>query len=90
MREKTPDAFNDVIKCYIVDASQQEKSRLKEIRSMKRYKPCVNGESVLRIEGRLGRSSDISFEAKHPLTLRSRHCLTRLVILYFHNGNWHN
>ena len=90
MREKTPEVLNDIIKRCSVDASQQKKACLKEIRALKRYRPYVVKKGALRIEGRLDRSPDISFEAKHPLILPSRHCLTRLVILYYHNCNWHS
>ena len=90
MREKTPEALDDIIKRCSVDALQQEKSRLKEIRALKRYRPCVDKKGALRVEGRLDRSPDISFEAKHPLILSSRHFLTRLVILYYHYRNWHS
>ena len=47
-------------------------------------------KGALRIEARLHKSPDISFEAKHPLILPSRHFLTRFVILYCHNRNWHS
>ena len=69
MREKTLEALDDIIKRCNVDASQQEKSRLKEIRALKRYRPCVDKKGALRIEGRLDRSPDILFEAKHPVIL---------------------
>ena len=90
MREKTPESLDDIIQRCNNDASQQEKSRLKEIRALKRYRLCVDKKGALRIEGRLHKSPDISFEAKHPLILPSRHFLTRLVILYYHNRNWHS
>ena len=90
MREKTPEALDNIIKCCSVDASQQEKFRLKEISALKRYRPCVDKKGALRIEGRLDRSPDISFEAKHPLILPSGHCLIRLVILCYRNRNWHS
>ena len=65
MREKTPEALDDIIKRCSVNASQQEKSLLKKIRALKRYIPCVDKKGALRIEGRLHKSPDISFEAKH-------------------------
>ena len=60
MCEKTPEAFDDIIKRCSVDASQQEKSRLKETRALKRYRPCIDKKGALRIQGRLDRSPDIS------------------------------
>ena len=71
MREKTPEALDDIMKRCSVDASQQEKSRLKEIPALKRYRSCVEKKGALRIECRLDRSPDISFEAKHPHILPS-------------------
>ena len=59
MREKTPEALDDITKRCSVDASQQEK----EIRALKRYRPCKDKKDALRVEGRLDRSPDISFEA---------------------------
>ena len=90
MREKTPEAFDNIIKRCSVDASQEQKSRLKEIRALKRYRPSVDKKGALCIEGWLDRSPDILFEAKHTFILPSRHFLTRLVILYYHNRNWHS
>ena len=90
MREKTFESLDDIIKRCNIDASQQEKSRLKEIRALKRYRLCVDKKGALRIEGQLYKSPYISFEAKHPLILPSRHFLTRIVILYYHNRNWHS
>ena len=87
MREKTAEALRNMIKCCNVDASEQKKSCLKEIRALKRYRPCVDKRATLRIEGRLGWLPDISFDAKHPLILPSRQ---RLVILYFCNRNCHS
>ena len=69
MHEKTPEVLDDIMKHCSVDVLQQEKSRLKEIFALKRYRPCVDKKGALRLEGWLDRSSDISFEAKHPLTL---------------------
>ena len=90
MREKTPEALDDIIKRCSVDSSQQKKVCLKEIRALKRYRPCVVKKGALRIESRLDRLPNISFEAKHPRILGSRDFLTRLVILYYHNRNWHS
>ena len=90
MREKTPEALDDIIKRCSVNALQQEKSCLKKIRALKRYRPCVDKKGALRIGGRLDRSPDISFEPKHPLILLSRHFLTGFVILYYRNRNWHS
>ena len=90
MHELSPDSFEDVVKRCSADASQCQKGRLKELRSLKKYRPCVDDTGKLRIEGRLSKSPAISFDAKHPLVLPSRHPLTRLVILFYHVRNSHS
>ena len=64
--------------------------RVKELHSLKKFRPCLDDKGALRIEGRLSSSSDIAFDAKHPLILPARHSLTKLVILWYHNLNCHS
>ena len=79
MQGKSADALDEVIKQCNVTGSPTQKDRLKELRLLKNYRPCIDKEGRLRIEGRLSKSPDISWEAKHPLLLPSKHPLTRLV-----------
>ena len=81
---KSAHALDEVIKHCNVTASPTQKDRLKELQSLKKYRPCVDEEGRLRIEGRLSKSPDIPCKAKHPLLLPSKHPLTRLVILLCH------
>ena len=67
------DALDEVIKQCNVIASPTQKNRLKELRSLKKYRPCVDEEERLRIEERLSKSPNITWEAKHPLLLPSKH-----------------
>ena len=60
MQGKSADALDEVIKQCNVTASPTQKDRLKELRSLKKYRPCVDEEGRLRIEGRLSKSPDIS------------------------------
>ena len=57
---------------------------------MKKFRPCLDDKGALRIEGQLSSSPDIAFNVKHPLILPSRHSLTKLVILWYHNLNCHS
>ena len=77
MREKSPDALKELIKRRSVGVvSQQEKVHLKELRSFRKYRPCVDKDGRVRIEGRLSKSSDVAVEAKHPLVIPSKHPFT--------------
>ena len=62
---------------------------LNELRSLNKFRPCVEKEGLLRIEGRLSNSRDMTEDMKHPLVLPSRGALTRLVVLQYHEDNFH-
>ena len=67
MQEKSADALKEVIKqCNVVITSPTQKGRSTELRLLKKYRPCVDEEGRLRIDGRLSKSPDIPWEAKHP------------------------
>ena len=89
MQGKSADALDEVIKQCNVTAWPTQKDRLKELRSLKKYRLCVEGEERLRIEGCLSKSPDILWGAKYPLLLPSKHPLTRLVILFHHCRDCH-
>ena len=57
---KSADALDKVIKQCSVIASPTQKDCLKELRLLKKYRPCVDEEERLRIEGRLSKSPDIT------------------------------
>ena len=69
--------------------SGEPKVWLNELRSLNRFCPCVDKEGLLRIEGRLSNSPGLTEEMKHPLILSSRSALTRLVVLQYHEDNFH-
>ena len=54
-----------------------------EMKTLRSLRPCVDTDSLLRVEGRL-ENADLPLDAKHPLTLPSRHPLTRLIVLHEH------
>ena len=88
MREKSPDALEELIKRRSVGGiSQEEKVHLKELRSLRKYRPCVDKDNRVQIEGRLSKSPDVVVEAKHPLVIPSKHPLTQLVVMFYHTWN---
>ena len=89
MHGKSADAFDEVIKQCNATAPPTQKDCLKELRSLKKYRPCVGEEERLRIEGRLSKSPDIPWVAKHPILLPSKQPLSRLVVLFYHYRDYH-
>ena len=73
MLGKSADAHDEVIKLFNVVASPTQKDRLKKLSSQKKYRPCVDEEGRLHIEGSLSKSQDIPWEAKHSLFFPSIH-----------------
>ena len=87
--ERSPDALDEIIKRCSMDDSARSKRRVKELRCLKKFRPCVDRCGLLRIEGRLSNAHELSFDAKHPLVLPSRNPLTRLVVLFYHQKDEH-
>ena len=89
MQGESADALDKMITQINDHASPTQKDRLKELRPLKKYRPCVDEEGRLHIEGRLSKSPDIPWEAKHLLLLPCKHPLTRLVVLFYHYRDCH-
>ena len=70
-------------------SSGQPKQWIKELRSLDRFRPCVDSDGLLRIEGRLSKSPELTDNMKHPLIIPSRCAFTRLVVLKYHTDNLH-
>ena len=62
---------------------------LNELRSLNKFRPCVDSKGFLRIEGRSANSPELSEDMKHPLFLPCKCSLTRLVVLQSHVENSH-
>ena len=62
--------------------------RVSELKTLRRLRPCVDANSMLRFDGRL-KNADLPVDAEHPLILPSRHALTRLIMLHEHVGAGH-
>ena len=53
------------------------------MKSLRNLRPCVDSNSMFRIEGRL-ENSELPVDVKHPLFLPGNHPLTRMVVLDEH------
>ena len=62
--------------------------QVSELRTLRNLRPCVDSNSVLRIEGRL-KNADLPLDTKHPIILPSRHVLTSLIVLHEHCNSGH-
>ena len=62
--------------------------RISELRTLRNLRPCVDNDSMLRVDGRL-ESAEQPVETKHPLILPSKHPLTRLIVLHEHKKAKH-
>ena len=62
--------------------------RVSELKILRRLRPCVGSDDLLRIEGRL-ENAELPVDTKHPFILPGRHPITRLVVLRYHNLTGH-
>ena len=84
LEKDSPDAFDSILKRLNDRAtSAEEMSRISELKSLRNLQPCVNANSILRIDGRL-EDAKLSLDTRHPLILPSKQALTRLIVLYKH------
>ena len=58
-------------------------SRISEPKSLRNLRPCVDANSMLRIDGRL-ENAELPLDTGHPLILPSKHALTRLIVFHEH------
>ena len=89
LKSKSPDAFDSFLKHLSDKANTSEEMRqVSELRTLRNLRPCVDSDSVLRIEGRL-ENADLPLDIKHPIILPSRHALTSLIVLHEHCNSGH-
>ena len=88
LQTKSPEDLSLAIDRYSRRESGEPKVWLNELQSLNKFRPCVDKEGLLRIEGRLSNSPGLTEEMKHPLILPSRSVLTRLVVLQYHGDNF--
>ncbi|XP_053686938.1 uncharacterized protein LOC128736479 [Sabethes cyaneus] len=51
--------------------------------------PYIDESGVIRLDGRIGAASNISFNTKFPIILPKGHRLTALILDHYHRGNHH-
>ena len=85
LSRKSPDDFESFLKRWTNNANNSdERHRVNELKSLRSLRPCVGGDGLLRVEGRL-ENADLPTDTKHPIILPDRHPLTRLVVLNEHS-----
>ena len=89
LKSDSPEDLIDAIERCTRRSSGQPKHWIRELRSLDRFRPCVDSDGLLRIEGRLSKSPELTDEMKHPLIILSRCAFTRLVVLKYHTDNLH-
>ena len=89
LKDDSPEGLAAAIERCSSRNTGQPRHWLNELRSLNRFRPCVDSKGFLRIEGRLANSPELSEDMKHPLVLPSKYSLTRLVVLQSHVENSH-
>ena len=89
LKSGSPEELSKAIDRCSARVPNQNKHWIKELRCLNRFRPCLDSESLLRVEGRLSNSLELTEDMKHPLILPSRCAFTRLVVLQFHEDNSH-
>ena len=80
LSKESPDEFEAILKRLGSKTNDPEyKRRLKELKTLRNLRPCVDLDNCLRIEGRL-ENADLPLDSKHSLILPGRHPLTRLIV----------
>lgn len=86
------DALLLLVKHIQKSSFQSEINQLKSGKNMPKYikklKPFLDNNNILRVGGRLSHS-ELNFETKHPALLPRNHRLTELIIQTVHNENFH-
>ena len=63
--------------------SADQRRKIKELKTLRNLRSCVDAEFMLRVEGRL-ENAELPIDTRHPFILPSRHALTPLIILNVH------
>ena len=81
MRSGSSESLTEAIEKCSRQNSGEPKKWLKELRALNRLLPCVANEGLVRVEGRLSNSPELTEDMKYPLILPSECALTCLVVL---------
>ena len=89
LKNSSPDHFDTILKRLSSKVSDTEQMRvINELKTLRSLRPCVDSNSMFRVEGRLENAS-LPVEAKHPLIFPGKHALTRLIVLDEHSNAGH-
>ena len=90
--QESPDAFESTVKKLICRAKDEVSiRRVSELKTLRRLRPCVGSDGLLRIKDRL-ENAELPADTKHPFILPGRHPIIRLVVLHNltgHGGLWY-
>ena len=89
LQSGSPEELSEAVDRCSKRISDQDRHWIKELRGLNRFRPCLDVEGLLRVEGRLSNSPELTEDMKHPLILPSKCALTRLVVLQFHVDSSH-
>ena len=89
LKENSPDEFDTLLRKLSAKTNNViEMHFLNELKTLRKLRPCVGPDLILRVEGRLDNAS-LPVDTKHPIILPGRHALTRLVVLNEHADAGH-
>ena len=84
LKKEIPDAFEAIVKRLSDKATNTtEMNLILQVKSLRNLRPCVDSNSMFRVEGRL-ENSELQIDVKHQLILPGNHPLTWLVVLDKH------
>ena len=89
MKSDSPESLTEAIEKCGRQNSGQPKKWLKELRALNRFRPCVDNESLIRVEGQSSNSPEVTEDIKLPLILPPECALTRLEVLQYHVDSCH-
>lgn len=76
-------AFKTELTCLLAN------KRKRNLGSLSRLSPFMDEDSIIRVGGRIGKSSSLDWRIKHPIILPKKHPVTELVIRYHHKKVQH-
>ena len=89
LKENSPDEFDTLLrKLSAITNNVIEMHFLNELKTLRKLRPCVGPDLILRVKGRLDNAS-LPVDTKHPIILPGRHALTRLIVLNEHADAGH-
>ena len=89
LRRGSPDDFEAILRRLGKKPGNTEDTRrTNELKTLRNLRPCVDSDSMFRVEGRL-ENAELPIDTRHPRILPGRHALTRLIVLCEHSDSGH-